>query len=144
MLQTNAPMLFWGGIVLGGLTVCALLIQATLMHAKEEVRAPIEKLFAQLGMDALPLFASLVLAILWSLIFLLLLAGLFGLIWDVLLQAPPMRDNAEGVWDWRFRLVQLTALTTVLGAVVILPVTLQRLRLSKEQAETATAALFND
>jgi len=33
MLQTNAPMLFWGEIVLGGLTVCALLIQATLTHA---------------------------------------------------------------------------------------------------------------
>ena len=122
MLQTNAPMLIWGVVVLGVLIVCALLFQASIKHTKDEIKASVDKFFAQLGMDALPLFVSIVLSILWSLIFLLLLAGLFGLIWDVLLEVPPTRDNAQGVWDWRFRLVQLTALTTVLGAVVIGPV----------------------
>lgn len=144
MLQTNAPMLFWGGLILGGLAVAALLIQGFLKSAKDEVREPVDKLFKQLGMDALPFFLSIVLAILWTLLFLILLAGLFGLIVDVLLEVPPSRDNKEGVWDWRFRLVQLTVLTTVLGAVVILPVTLQRLRLTREQTETAKASLFNE
>lgn len=143
MLQTNAPMLIWGVVVLGVLTVCAFLIQASLKHAKDGVKASVDKFFAQLGMDALPLFVSIVLSILWSFIFLLLLAGLSGLIWDVLFEVPPTRDNAQGVWDWRFRLVQLTALTTVLGAVVILPVTLQRLRLTREQTDTSKETLLN-
>ncbi len=97
-----------------------------------------------LGLERLSPGVFLFLATLWCGLFGLLTFGIYGLIWDVLWQVLPDRDKPSDVWDWRFRLVQLTALTTVLAGVVALPVTLQRLKLSNEQTQTAKASLFNE
>ncbi|PYG29920.1 uncharacterized protein YjbI with pentapeptide repeats [Pelagimonas varians] len=105
--------------------------------------APIERQLKIYGLDGMNPGLFLLLALLWLGLFAILVCGLFGLIWDVLWHELPNRTDSNGVWDWRFRLVQLTALTTVLGGVIALPITLNKVRLTMEQTATAKAALFN-
>ncbi|MBO9405843.1 pentapeptide repeat-containing protein [Shimia sp. R9_1] len=136
--------MFWGIAFSGGFAALTLLIFAILSPPANRTTSPLEKIMHGLGLEKLNPGVFLLLATLWLGIFLLLTSGLFGLIWDVIWHEIPNRKKQTEIWDWRFKLVQLTALTTVLGAVVILPVTLQRLRLNKEQTETATAGLFNE
>ena len=81
--------------------------------------------------------------LLWLALALLLAGGLFTLVWVTLTQAVIAPGAGADLWEFRFRLAQMLALTTVLGAVVALPITLTRLRLSREEAETAKEALFN-
>lgn len=83
-------------------------------------------------------------AVLWVGVVTILTAGLLGLIVDVLSNALPRRDAPDDIWEFRFKLVQLTALTTVLGAAVALPLTMARLRLTRRTNKTAEDALFND
>ena len=56
----------------------------------------------------------------------------------------PNPDQQKQVWNWRFTLAQLAALTTVLGAVIALPVTINRLILSRRQTKTAEEGLITD
>ena len=53
-------------------------------------------------------------------------------------------DKRTELWDWRFGLAKLTALTGVLAAVVALPFTLIRLGLMRSQTEQAADSLFNE
>jgi hypothetical protein len=82
-------------------------------------------------------------ALVWGLLAALLFFGLVGLIWTVLGEQLIAPDARAEQWAFRFRLAQMLALTTVLGAVVALPITLTRLRLAREENETAKEALFN-
>ena len=48
------------------------------------------------------------------------------------------------IFEWRFAMVRLTALTATFGAVIAFPFTIVRLALNRQDADTATQALFND
>jgi hypothetical protein len=61
------------------------------------------------------------------------------------LPADPTTDEGKAsVWEYRFLLAKLTALTGVLAAVVAFPLTVVRLRLSREDSETTKDSLYND
>ncbi|SMX28897.1 Secreted effector protein pipB2 [Pelagimonas phthalicica] len=76
---------------------------------------------------------------LWLALLLVLVTGLFSL----LVTVPDLRPSEVKPGDFRFLLAQIAGLTAVLGAVVALPFTVIRLRLSQKQSQTAQAALFN-
>jgi uncharacterized protein YjbI with pentapeptide repeats len=77
----------------------------------------------------------------WALIFGSLLLGLLGVIWSFIMSPIPQEGQ---IWNWRFSLAKMAALTATLGAVVALPFTLIRLTFTRTQTETAVEALFND
>ena len=87
-------------------------------------------------------------AIFWGVLFGLLCIGLlwtiFGLIWGPLPSPERLPGQSSAIWNWRFSLVKLTALTTVLAAVIALPVTLTRLKLTRDQNKHAAESLYND
>ena len=96
----------------------------------------------KLGLSEVPPWIVAIFGVLWLGLAIILTVGLYILIIDVLIHEVPPRYATNLVetnqkWDWRFKLVQITALTTVLGAVVVLPITLNRLRLQREANETA-------
>ncbi len=115
------------------------LLGATLIESARS-----DDLRKRLGVDKLYLIPFLVAAVLWAVIALVLFVGLVTLILDVLNETTPKPKDDPALWEFRFKLVQITALTTVLGAVVALPITMSRLRLTRKQTETATESLFND
>jgi uncharacterized protein YjbI with pentapeptide repeats len=78
---------------------------------------------------------------LWSLIFASLVLGLLGIIWSFIMSPVPQEGQ---IWNWRFSLAKMAALTATLGAVMALPFTLIRLTFTRTQTETAVEALFND
>ena len=77
----------------------------------------------------------LVLALTWSLVAITLFGGFYAVLWQMIFQDPP--EGQEAVWNWRFSIAQLVAVTTVLGAVIALPITLNRLVLTRRQTEAA-------
>lgn len=87
-------------------------------------------------------------AMFWGVLFGLLFVGLiwtiFGLIWGPLPSPERLPGQTSAIWNWRFSLVKLTALTTVLAAVIALPFTLIRLKLSRDQIRHASESLYND
>lgn len=98
---------------------------------------------AKLGISGVPMLVAIAGAILWGLLTLALSYGLIRtLLW---LSIPAFRGNTglEAGVDWRFTLITLAGLTATLGAVVALPVTLSRLRLTKDQTDTAKESLYN-
>ncbi|MFD1157988.1 pentapeptide repeat-containing protein [Roseovarius aestuarii] len=80
----------------------------------------------------------------WGVFALMLLIGLYSLIWEVIWHAAIPESEKDRLWNWRFLLAQLAALATVLGAVIALPVSLNRLFLARRQTETAENQLFNN
>ncbi|WP_439570086.1 pentapeptide repeat-containing protein, partial [Roseovarius mucosus] len=52
--------------------------------------------------------------------------------------------QSTDIWDWRFTLAQLAALTTVLGAVIALPITINRLILTRRQTDTVEQGHITD
>ncbi|EEB84635.1 pentapeptide repeat-containing protein [Roseobacter sp. GAI101] len=78
---------------------------------------------------------------LWAAIFASLALGLLGVLWSFILSPIPQEGE---IWNWRFSVAKMTALTATLGAVVALPFTLIRLTFTRTQTETAVEALFND
>ncbi|MFL4471655.1 pentapeptide repeat-containing protein [Tateyamaria armeniaca] len=133
--------LVWGFATLAGIAIASWIVVLTL---PEKGGNPAAALRDRLGMEKLPVAAFLTVAALWSAIALILFSGLFGLVVDVLGDMAPAPGATEAVWDFRFKLIQITALTTVLGAVIALPITMSRLRLQTEANLTGNEALFND
>ena len=111
----------------------------SLVSRKSEPAA--DRLRTLLGLEAMNGGLFFLALCLWVALFALLTGGLASMIWKVVWHSLPTREN---VWEWRFLLAQLVALTGVLGAVVALPFTLTRLRLTREQNRTAEESLFND
>ncbi|WP_299933237.1 pentapeptide repeat-containing protein [uncultured Pelagimonas sp.] len=91
-----------------------------------------------LGMATLTLVAGLI----WAALLSVLVFGLFGLLINIPDMAPP--ENKEAQTAFRFLLAQIAGLTAVTGAVIALPFTVIRLRLTQQQTDTARAALFNN
>jgi hypothetical protein len=98
----------------------------------------------RLGMESLPLLVFFFVAVMWSGLALTLFIGLGMLVLSVLWQLVPNMGDKAVLWEFRFKLAQLAVLTTVLGAVIALPITLTKLRLTREAGETAKDSLFND
>ncbi|MFW2542598.1 pentapeptide repeat-containing protein [Primorskyibacter sp. 2E107] len=136
-----APDVFWGSVTLLGVSLAVLIVFCLLWVASGRGELKPGDLQKRMGLSDLPPGLFWLPVILWAAIALVVFVGLFWLVLKILLHAMPGQDQ---VWDFRFRLAQLAALTTVLGALVALPVTLNRLRLTREQTETSKASLFND
>ena len=137
------PQVVWGTLGLLGIALASALVFFA-MPKDSEAQEYIVTLRDRLGLSAFPVVAFLMLAIVWSGIAFVLTTGLINLILDVLSGMSPDRNNPEAVWEFRFKLVQITALTTVLGAVIALPITMSRLRLQRSADDTARESLFNE
>lgn len=109
-----------------------------------EKTPPLVAMQKQMGLERLNGGVFFIAIVMWGVIFGSLLFGLFAVIWQLVLSSQPNPEISKEVWDWRFSLAKLAALTATLGAVVALPFTLVRLGLNRKQTETATEALFND
>ena len=80
--------------------------------------------------------------LLYGAVALLLIAGLFWLIWTTISTVWPNDKQEQGTA--LFSILRLAGLTTVLGAVIALPITITRLRLTEKQTATAEESLFNE
>ena len=125
-----------GGAALLALMFLSWLVYLTLPEAKGD-DGPLHKLRAALGMERLPHALILSILALYTALASILILGLFGLIVDTLHASG--RSN-----DYLFYVLRIGGLTAVLGAVIALPLTVIRLRLTQEQTETARESLFND
>lgn len=141
------PDVFWAIVALGGFAFVLLPLLLSSPSAKDAIQS----LRAQLGLSHLSWHLFLLAAAAWALILALLLFGLAHTIWDIIWQAVPnaqsnetQSQNLPQIWEFRFSIARLAGLTATIGAVIALPFTLIRLRLSHQQNETATEALFND
>ncbi len=101
-----------------------------------------DRLQARMGLSGLNSGLLFVAIAIWAIIFVSLVLGLLGVIWSFILS--PIPQGQAQIWDWRFSLAKMAALTATLGAVVALPFTLIRLTFTRTQTETAVEALFND
>ncbi|MFB9150267.1 pentapeptide repeat-containing protein [Roseovarius ramblicola] len=82
------------------------------------------------------------LAVIWGVLFLALLAGMFWVLYGVAERAAAVTEQ-EGR-DLRWYLLTLTAITASLGAVISLPFTLIRVALNRRQTETAEQGHITD
>ncbi len=120
-----------------------------LRQVRDDSKDRVAPVIAKLGIEGIPPVAFVVGAALWLALVGVLVTGLFFLVWQMLWFALPNAEamtEAERVetrWDFRFGLARIVALTTVLAALVALPITLTRLRIAREAEETAKATLFN-
>lgn len=128
-----------------GLTVVFYAVQWAVGRSSEAPTTPDERIKGiakRVGMDALHPTLFLLLALTWGFVAATLFAGLYVILIQVIFHAPP--DGAQAVWDWRFTLAQLAALTTVLGAVIALPITINRLMLARRQTDTVEQGHITD
>lgn len=131
------------GALVAVLLVLAMVI-VLLIPAQSRLFGPANRLKDNMGLAQVNPGILVIASAFWLVIFSLLTLGLIGLIWELIRQAVPDINDRQEIWNWRFALVKLTALTATLGAVVVLPITMQRLRLTRQQADTAAEALLND
>ncbi|MEL7164930.1 MAG: pentapeptide repeat-containing protein, partial [Pseudomonadota bacterium] len=119
------------------LIAAALAIAAIALHLIRQGKPDTEdSLAAQFGLGGprLPIFV--IAALLWIALALILLLGLFGLIFQTL--------TATSTENYLFYVLRIAGLTTVLGAVIALPFTIIRLQLTQQQTRNQQESLFND
>ena len=130
-----------------GLVVLFYVIQSLTARPGSKRNDPADRLAQlgrQIGMEGISPALVLIALVTWSILALTLLGGIYVILWQVILYDIPNPDQQKQVWNWRFTLAQLAALTTVLGAVIALPVTINRLILSRRQTKTAEEGLITD
>ncbi|SHK75200.1 Pentapeptide repeat-containing protein [Roseovarius marisflavi] len=128
-----------------GLTLVFYLVQGATRQKEKGWVSPethIKAVAASLGLAGVPTLIFVVIGLTWLIVATTLLFGLYKLIWDMIWHAVPQGDDE--VWPWRFSLAQVAALTTVLGAVIALPLTINRLLLSRRQTETVEQGHITD
>lgn len=128
-----------------GLTVVFYAVQGVVGQSSETPTAPddrIKGIAKRVGMEGLHPTVFLLLALTWGIVAATLFAGLYVILIQVIFHAQP--DGEKAVWDWRFTLAQLAALTTVLGAVIALPITINRLILTRRQTDTVEQGHITD
>jgi transcription initiation factor IIF auxiliary subunit len=104
---------------------------------------PIERLKRTFGAEKIPHGIALIGALLWGTLVLTLTFGLIKLLSDIIWNTvQPVEREAKG--DFRFLLTKTAALTAVLGAMVALPFTALRLKLTATQTRHAEDVLFNE
>ncbi|MCR8547018.1 pentapeptide repeat-containing protein [Salipiger sp. P9] len=135
--------------------LAVLLVAAYLPERARKRPAALDRFRMRLGYKSMDgglflLWTLLTIAagILWACVAGYLLYGLLGLVADLTTSPPPpmapeTEADKQALWNWRFELAQLAALTTLLTAVIALPITLYRLRLTRQQTRIADEALFN-
>ncbi len=100
----------------------------------------------KMGLTAMPPSLFAVAAALYVLIAFTLVVGLFLLILATI--GVPITERGSSPKEladaFLFFVLRIAGLTTVLGAVIALPFTLIRLKLTQEQNDTATKSLFNE
>ena len=108
----------------------------------DPAKPPFERLQRRMGLGSVNTGLLFVAIALWTMILGSLVLGLLWEVWSII-ASTASQDIAE-IWNWRFSLAKMAALTATLGAVVALPFTLIRLTFTRTQTETAVEALFND
>ncbi|MBU2963701.1 pentapeptide repeat-containing protein, partial [Citreicella sp. C3M06] len=144
-----------GWLTLICLAVAAALIAAYLPSDRIKTPPALERFKDRLGYKGTDgglflfgLLASIAAAVLWLVIAGYLLLGIAGLVHELISSPVPPFDPVDdaqqrALWNWRFELAQMAALATLLSAVIALPITLNRLRLARQQTRLADETLFN-
>ncbi len=141
-LNLPAP-LVWGTVTLAGLMIASALVYLTL--PKDDGATGILSLRKRMGLDNLHPSLFIAALVLYSGIALLLVIGLLILMLSTIaLPFDPDMALKDKRTEYLFYVLRIAGLTTVLGAVIALPFTIIRLRLTQRQTDTATEALFND
>ncbi len=131
-----------GGLI--GLLVASWLIAITLPTAETKPNT-LTRIRDGLGLAGLPPVLIIAGTIAYTTIAAILAVGLAVLMLGTI--ALPFSEGmtAEEMREgFLFHVLRLAGLTTVLGAVVALPLTVIRLRMTQKQTETATESLFNE
>ncbi len=137
-----APEVSWGCVAALVLGLFSWALYKALPRS-EAGTPPFEDIQGKLGLSAVPAGAFVIGALLWIGLLLILVAGLYAAIWDMLWRSKEFFEAEDGDAQFRFLATRLAGTTAVLGVVVAFPVTLNRLKLTREQNETAREALFN-
>ena len=136
--------LVWGLTSLGALILASWLIYIALPNAEAKPNS-LTRLRDGLGLKGVPPILLIAGTIAYTIIAAILTVGLALLILGTI--ALPFAEGMtadEVQKEFLFYVLRLAGLTTVLGAVIALPLTVIRLRLTQKQTETATASLFNE
>ncbi|GHG93145.1 pentapeptide repeat-containing protein [Pseudodonghicola xiamenensis] len=134
------PEVFWAIAGIGGLALLTLVIFGAMIPTGSGHVAPLERLKDRLGLASLNSGLFLIALAFWGALFLTLTVGLIWLIWDLIWMGIP-EDTAK---VWGFSIARIAGLTATLGAVVALPFTLIKVRMTGEQTRTAQEGLFNE
>lgn len=102
----------------------------------------LSRLHDTLGLPV-PKFATALLAVIWTGLFLIFLSGIVWTVLDALTRLPSA-INDKGIADLRWSLLTVTAVTAALGAVVALPFTMARTTHSGRQTKTAEQGHITD
>ncbi len=144
------PKLFWGLFYLFCFGLAVVLVYALLSTRQPASEDPLDKLKSKFGASSIHDGLFLCAVLLWAAIALSLTVGLLGMIWELIWYAFPTGADVpaavqkEQTMELRIALVRLTAFTATLGAVIALPFTIIRLRLTSEQNQTAAEGLITD
>ncbi|KXF92204.1 hypothetical protein AT574_03240 [Phaeobacter inhibens] len=136
------PKHFWAIVALAGFVLAVAVVYAAMPRTEGKHSDPLDRLKDILGLAQFGDGLFLLLALMWSGLFLALFTGLLLMLWELIWFVVPQNPLAEA--SARFALLRLAAMTATLGAVVALPFTLIRVRLTREANKTANEALFND
>lgn len=139
-----APQAFWFLTTLAGFLLLSLLIYVILPKHAYQSGSKTQTLQEALGLEAVPAYLFIAATIVWFSLFCFLFSGLLTLLYSMFTAQHPFPWNFVQRWDNGFLIAQVTGTAAVLGAIIALPVTLTRLRLSKEQTDTAQAVLVNE
>mmetsp|Transcript_22933 Transcript_22933/g.38576 ORF Transcript_22933/g.38576 Transcript_22933/m.38576 type:complete len:145 (+) Transcript_22933:6236-6670(+) len=132
--------LVWGLITLAGLMIASWLVYLTL--PKEGNQGGLLNLRTRMGLNSLDPTLFIAALAVYSGIALLLVIGLLILILSTIaLPFSPDMAPEEKRSEYLFYVLRIAGLTTVLGAVIALPFTYIRLRLTQRQTDTATELL---
>ncbi|ATG39842.1 pentapeptide repeat-containing protein [Phaeobacter piscinae] len=105
---------------------------------------PIAFLQSKLGLDAVWAPVLLIGAALWAIVFGLLVVGLLSVIWEII-QGVHWKSTASGMSNsGRFALVRLTAITATTGAVIAFPLTLIKVKLTRDANDTTVQSQITD
>ncbi|UWR87042.1 pentapeptide repeat-containing protein [Phaeobacter inhibens] len=136
------PKHFWAIVALAGFVLAVAVVYAAMPRTEGKHTNPLDRLKDILGLGQFGDGLFLLLALMWSGLFLALFTGLLLMLWELIWFVVPQNPLAEA--SARFALLRLAAMTATLGAVVALPFTLIRIRLTREANKTADESLFND
>ena len=128
--------------------ISALALGLVIYFGRPKDTAPIDdngllsRLHDTLGLPV-PKFATALLAVIWTGLFLIFLSGIVWAVLDALTRLPSA-ITTTGIADLRWSLLTVTAVTAALGAVVALPFTVARTTHSGRRTRTAEQGHITD
>lgn len=105
---------------------------------------PIAYLQSKLGLDAIWAPVLLIGAALWAIVFGLLVVGLLSVIWEIIQGVHWKSTDSDMSNSGRFALVRLTAITATTGAVIAFPLTLIKVKLTRDANDTTVQGQITD